>query len=117
MSETVPRPERVECSECGQTMAGFRTGVRAVAWLFRYECVACPGTGTVEVRVEESITADAPRRRVPRGRDTPGETMTRRVWPEPSPSTGWRAVYDAMSVPQPDLDVLAIVPDRHGVIA
>lgn len=61
MRETVPRPERVECSECGQT-------------------------------------------------------MTRRVW-QPSPSTGWRAVYDAMSVPQPDPDVLANVPDRHGVIA
>jgi hypothetical protein len=43
--------------------------------------------------------------------------MTRDVWPETSPSTGWRAVYDAMSVPQPDPGVLAIVPDRHGVIA
>jgi hypothetical protein len=43
--------------------------------------------------------------------------VNRGVWPEASPSTGWRAVYDAMSVPQPDPDVLAIVPDRHGVIA
>jgi len=43
--------------------------------------------------------------------------MTRGVWREPSPSTGWRAVYDAMGVPQPDPDVLAILPPRHGVIA
>ena len=43
--------------------------------------------------------------------------MNRGVWPEASPSTGWRAVYDAMSVPQPDPDVLAIVSDRHGGIA
>ena len=43
--------------------------------------------------------------------------MSRGVWPEASPSGGWRAVYDAMNVPHPDPDVLAIAPDRHGVIA
>jgi hypothetical protein len=60
MSETVPRPERVEWSECGREMAGVRTDLSTVAWLFRYECVACPATGTVEVRGEESIAANSP---------------------------------------------------------
>lgn len=61
MSESVPRPERVKCSECGQQMAGVRTEFSAIAWLFRYECVACPATGTVEVRgEEESIAAKSP---------------------------------------------------------
>jgi len=42
-------------------MAGVRTDLSAVAWLFRYECVACPATGTVEVRgEEESIAAKSP---------------------------------------------------------
>ena len=43
--------------------------------------------------------------------------MSRGVWPEASPSTGWRAVYDVMNVPQPNPDVLQLVPNRHGVIA
>ena len=30
--------------------------------------------------------------------------MSRGVWPEASPSTGWRAVYDVMNVPQPNPD-------------
>ena len=55
----VPRPERVEC-ECGQPMAPVRTEFSAVAWLFRYECVACPATGTVEVRGEESVAEESP---------------------------------------------------------
>jgi hypothetical protein len=41
-------------------MAGVRTDLSAVAWLFRYECVACPATGTVEVRGEESVAANSP---------------------------------------------------------
>ena len=60
MSGGVPRPDRVECAECGQSMAGVRTEFSAVAWLFRYECAACPATGTVQVRGEESIAAESP---------------------------------------------------------
>jgi len=43
--------------------------------------------------------------------------MNRGVWPEASPSTGWRGVYDAMAVPQPDPGVLAITSDKPAVIA
>lgn len=60
MSETVPRPERAECSECGWEMAGVRMDLSAVTWLFRYECVACPATGTVEIWGEESVADNSP---------------------------------------------------------
>jgi len=60
MSETVPRPEWIECSECGREMASVRTDFSAVAWPFRYECMAGPETGPVEVRGEEFIAANSP---------------------------------------------------------
>jgi hypothetical protein len=60
MSETVPRPEQVECSECGRGMASVRTDFSAVAWPFRYERMAGPETGPVEVRGEEFIAANSP---------------------------------------------------------
>jgi hypothetical protein len=41
-------------------MIGIRTGFSPIAWLFRFECVACPATGTVEVREEESIAVKSP---------------------------------------------------------
>lgn len=75
MSETVPRPERVECSECGREMAGVRTDLSAVAWLFRYECgVSRDGDRRSSGRRVRSRQFSP--RRVPRGRDGPGERMT-----------------------------------------
>jgi len=60
MSESVPHPEWIECSECGREMASVWTDFSAVAWPFRYECVAGPVSGPVEVRGEESIAANSP---------------------------------------------------------
>lgn len=73
MSEGVPRPQRVECAECGQKMASIRTDLTAVAWNFRYECVACPATGTVEVRSEESIAEKSPLKEYYGDAKRPGE--------------------------------------------
>jgi hypothetical protein len=41
-------------------MAGVRMDLSAVTWLFRYECVACPATGTVEIWGEESVADNSP---------------------------------------------------------
>lgn len=60
MNEIPDRPSRVECSECQRKMAPVRTDASPIAWLFRFECVACPATGTVEVRTENSIAAQSP---------------------------------------------------------
>jgi hypothetical protein len=49
-----------ECGECGYPMARVRTDPSKIAALFRFECSACPATGTVEVRTEESKAAKSP---------------------------------------------------------
>lgn len=55
-------PGEVTCQECGYPMQKIRTETSAVAWLHRFQCVACDAVGTVEVRGEGSIADESPKR-------------------------------------------------------